>query len=123
MDLQPVAFNWLHLSDLHWNMDGQDILWPNVQDKFYESLTEIYDRCGPWNAVLFTGDLVQRGVPEQFVKLQEKVLDPLFAHIERLQPERPVFLAVPGNHDLEWPKEELPSAALKFLLNPELFDF
>jgi hypothetical protein len=34
--------------------------------------------CGPWDAVLFTGDLVQSGESAQFKEMQTEVLDPLW---------------------------------------------
>jgi 3',5'-cyclic AMP phosphodiesterase CpdA len=90
-----VAFNWLHLSDLHLGMGGEAHLWPNIRDQFFEDLTELHKTCGPWDAVLFTGDFVQRGSKEEFDKLNE-LLDPLWVHLASLGPT-PVLLAVPGN--------------------------
>jgi 3',5'-cyclic AMP phosphodiesterase CpdA len=55
------TFNWLHLTDLHLGMAGQKHLWPNIRDIFYDDLRKPHKQCGPWDAVLFTGDLVQRG--------------------------------------------------------------
>ncbi|NQZ10684.1 MAG: metallophosphoesterase [Algicola sp.] len=97
-----VAFNWLHLSDLHLGMGGQAHLWPNIRDQFFDDLTELHKTSGPWDAVLFTGDFVQRGSKEEFDKLNE-LLDQLWAHLAPLG-STPVLLAVPGNHDLVRPK-------------------
>ncbi len=52
------CFSWLHLTDFHYGLKGQDCLWPTLRDPFLDSLAELHDRCGPWHAVLFTGDLV-----------------------------------------------------------------
>jgi 3',5'-cyclic AMP phosphodiesterase CpdA len=52
------SFSWLHLTDFHYGLKGQDCLWPTLRQPFLESLAALYERCGPWDAVLFTGDLV-----------------------------------------------------------------
>ncbi len=106
-----VAFNWLHLSDLHLGMGGQAHLWPNIRDQFFEDLTELHEICGPWDAVLFTGDFVQKGSKEEFDKLDE-LLDQLWAHLKPLG-STPVLLAVPGNHDLVRPNPK--KAAVRML--------
>jgi hypothetical protein len=64
--MAKTSFSWLHLTDLHYGLKGQDCLWPNLREPFLESLGPLHDRCGPWDAVLFTGDLVQSGKSEQF---------------------------------------------------------
>jgi len=93
-----TSFNWLHLTDLHLGMNGQTHLWPNIRDVFFKDLSKLHDSCGPWDAVLFTGDLVQKGSEEEFKKLDE-LLDQLWIHLQSLG-SNPVLLAVPGNHDL-----------------------
>jgi Calcineurin-like phosphoesterase len=51
--------------------------------------------------VLFSGDLTQSGLPEQFAQLTE-ILEQIRTHLLRFQRD-PVFLCVPGNHDLVRP--------------------
>lgn len=68
-----------------------------------ESLSPLHDQCGPWHAVLFTGDLVQSGESAQFEKMQVEVLDPLWEKLRELGSGDAVLLAVPGNHDLYRP--------------------
>ncbi len=104
------AFNWLHLTDLHRDQTGQKHLWPNVESAFHDDLGRLHERCGPWHAVLFTGDLVQKG--EKFAEMQEEVLAPLWKRLQKLG-SSPVLLAVPGNHDLQRPKK---SAAVRQLV-------
>jgi 3',5'-cyclic AMP phosphodiesterase CpdA len=109
-------FNWLHLTDLHWGLDGQDSLWPNARTAFFDDLEKIHERSGPWNAVLFTGDFVQQGKREEFEQLEEKVLGPLWQHLDKLGSGKAQLLAVPGNHDLTRPDAKKPAPALKWLL-------
>ncbi len=96
------TIRWLHLTDLHVGMSDQDWLWPRMQDKFREDLQRIHETARPWDLVLFTGDLVQKGT--EYAKLEDKFRD-LWAWFEELQPGRPPqLLAVPGNHDLQRPE-------------------
>lgn len=107
-----ASIGWLHLSDLHQGMDGQSILWPRVRKAFFDDLDWLHKKSGPWDMVLFTGDLTQRGSATEFDELT-KTLDKLWDHIARLQPGiEPALLAVPGNHDLERPAK---SPAVKVL--------
>ena len=55
------AFNWLHLSDLHYGLGGQGPLWPNVRESFFKDLERVLPRIGTVHCVCFTGDLVQSG--------------------------------------------------------------
>lgn len=96
-------FAWLYLTDLHYGLDGQDCLWLNLLQPFLNNLTRLHDRCGPWHAVLFTGDLVQSAKPEQFQAMQQEFLDPLWERLHGLGSGEANLLAVPGNHDLSRP--------------------
>ncbi len=118
-------FNWLHLTDLHFGLAGQEQLWPNIREAFFEDLRRLHDRTGPWDAVLFTGDFVQRGDRKEYERLDAEVLGPLWEQLRKLGSGEAVLLAVPGNHDLVRPigpkDTRKPTAAEKFLLKPELF--
>jgi hypothetical protein len=119
------AFSWLHLTDFHYGLNGQDCLWPNLREPFLESLEALDVLCGPWQAVLFTGDLVQSGESAQFARMQAEVLDPLWQKLTSLGSGDAVFLAVPGNHDLYRPRPELPDfddPAMETLLRQGGFD-
>jgi len=95
-----TTIRWLHLTDLHVGMDDQDWLWPRMQSKFREDLTTIHPTAGPWDLVLFTGDLVQKGT--EYAQLEE-IFGEIWRWFEELQPGHPPqLLAVPGNHDLQW---------------------
>jgi internalin A len=116
------AFNWLHLTDLHFGLGGQPFLWPNVRQVFFDDLARLYERCGPWHAVLFTGDLTQTGHRDEFVALNEKVLAPLWDKLTELGSKDAVLLAIPGNHDLQRPDSKRPTAALRQLLRKDGFE-
>jgi hypothetical protein len=113
-------FSWLHLTDLHYGLSGQAPLWPNVKESFFEDLSRLHEHTGPWSVVLFSGDLVQQGTRDEFTKLEELVLGPLWAWMKTLGSE-PHLLAVPGNHDLIRPDSKKPSAALRQLLRRDGF--
>jgi predicted phosphodiesterase len=115
------SFNWLHLSDLHFGQHGQAPHWPNVLEAFWKDLDTLHEKSGPWDAVLFTGDLVQSGSETEFKELEDKVLGPLWVHLAKLGSKTPVLLAVPGNHDLVRPEPEKPKAALRLILQKNAF--
>lgn len=110
------SFRWLHLTDLHFGLRGQAILWPNIREVFWDDLKMLHEKTGPWDAVLFTGDLVQSGSEDEFNELEEKVLGPLWAHLAQLGTKDAVLLAVPGNHDLVRPDSKKPKPAVRLLL-------
>lgn len=97
-----TSIRWLHLTDFHQGMGGQKWLWPGMREQVFEDLTRLREKMGgPWDLVLFTGDLTQKGSPEEFQAF-EKNLDRLWEHLRTLGPA-PRLLAVPGNHDLVRP--------------------
>jgi predicted MPP superfamily phosphohydrolase len=100
-----IRFGWLHLSDLH--MGPHRELRDTWEESLFADLRLMHGSSGPWDAVLFTGDLVQAGLKEEFVAL-EGFLDRLWKLMKVLG-SRPVLIPVPGNHDLIRPKPE-PSA-------------
>ena len=119
------TFNWLHLTDLHWGQTGQEHLWPEIRDQFFDDLNDLHAKCGPWQAVLFSGDLVHQGKAEEFKQLEQEVLVPLWKRLKELGSGDATLLAVPGNHDLQRPdlkKVKTLKAALQLLLMPEQFD-
>ena len=110
------AFRWLHLTDLHWGQTGQRPSWPEIRKRFFEDLARLHKKTGPWHAVLFTGDLVQKGDPDEFAQLDSEVFGPLWKCFERLG-SNPILLTVPGNHDLKRPKRKNPT--IDWLLEPQ----
>lgn len=115
------AFSWLHLTDFHYGLKGQDCLWPTLREPFLDSLASLHKRCGPWDAVLFTGDLVQSGESAQFEKMQAEVLNPLWERLRELGSGDAVLLAVPGNHDLYRPNPQEDNPAIDALLDKDGF--
>jgi len=115
------SFSWLHLTDFHYGLKGQDCLWPTLREPFLDSLASLHERCGPWDAVLFTGDLVQSGETAQFEKMQAEVLDPLWEKLRELGSGDAVLLAVPGNHDLYRPNPLEDNPAVDVLLETDGF--
>lgn len=119
--MSKVSFSWLHLTDFHYGLKGQDCLWPTLREPFLDSLAPLHERCGPWDAVLFTGDLVQSGESAQFKEMQAEVLDPLWEKLKELGSGDAVLLAVPGNHDLYRPDSHEDNPAIDALLDKDGF--
>jgi len=94
-------FTWLHLTDLHVGMTNQDWLWPTLKTALYDDLEKIQKLSGGWDAVIFSGDLVQGGDKAEFDKLNF-VLDDLWAKFAELNCS-PDLIVLPGNHDLKRP--------------------
>ena len=104
-----VTFSWLHVTDLHQGQREQALLLPRVQTAFERDLRKLHDQAGPFDLVLFTGDLTQRGAAEEFAAL-DKTLFTIWNCLEALG-SHPVLLAVPGNHDLVRPAPSDPRLA------------
>ena len=100
-----ARFSWLHFSDIHVGMKQFSYLWHNVEETVVEDLTQLHKRTGPWDAILFTGDLAQKGLKDEFKKFDE-ILSGMRTTLRKLGSD-PLFLAVPGNHDLERPNPDL----------------
>ncbi|WP_437943384.1 metallophosphoesterase [Sorangium sp. So ce281] len=100
---RPASVGWLHLTDLHQGMGGTSWLWPNVMATLFDDLARLHDLCGPWDLVLFTGDLTQRGSADEFKKL-DATLDRLWRRFDQLG-SQPLLITVPGNHDLRRPSD------------------
>ncbi|WP_200961181.1 metallophosphoesterase, partial [Acidovorax sp. Root217] len=116
------SFSWLHLTDFHFGLDGQKILWPNLRQPFLDDLAALHEKTGPWDAVFFTGDLVQQGMPDEFNLMQKEVLNRLWEKLAELGSGNAKLLAVPGNHDLCRPNPKSDNAALDKLLEKNGFD-
>ncbi|WP_334035602.1 metallophosphoesterase [Burkholderia cepacia] len=115
------SFSWLHLTDFHFGLHGQNNLWPNLRQSFFEDLAKLHDKTGPWDAVFFTGDLVQQGKPDEFTAMQREVLDRLWKKLTELGSGHAKLLAVPGNHDLCRPDPKADNPAADTLLADDGF--
>ncbi|MEX2260880.1 MAG: metallophosphoesterase, partial [Bryobacteraceae bacterium] len=110
LEVRLATFTWLHLTDLHCGLQPQNWLWPRMHQVFLDDLSVLHDECGPWDLVLFSGDMTQRGGRDEFAKVDE-ILERLWIHMRALG-STPVFFAVPGNHDIERPDPETPEVLL-----------
>ena len=99
-----TTISWLHLTDLHMGMRGQSLLLPSVENDFLNDVGRLHQRCGPFDLVFFTGDLVQSGKAEEFKRVNE-FLSRLWAKLQQLG-SSPILLALPGNHDLVRPTQK-----------------
>ncbi len=98
-------FSWLHFTDLHVGVTGSNYLWPDVVDEILIDLEKLHKQSGPWDAIFFTGDLTQKGTESEFQQLTQ-TLNHIREHIAALGSD-PIFLAVPGNHDLVRPDSQI----------------
>ena len=89
----------LHLSDLHVGKERPEDGWRVERvmgDAWARNLREIA-ADGPIDLVCFTGDLAQKGKPDEYVGVRE-VID---AVLESVGCPRQRFFCVPGNHDID----------------------
>lgn len=99
-------FRWLSISDVHVGLPAPNWLWPGLKGAFYDDLARLYDRAGPWHAVLFSGDVAQSGSAADFCVATDILLD-LWSNFDRLGVQ-PALFVIPGNHDVRWPSAERP---------------
>ena len=97
-------FRWLHLTDLHLGMAEQASLWPNVEEIFLKDLKGLFDRIGPWDAVLISGDITQKGAEAEFKEVDNLLLK-LWTNFKEWG-FTPAIFAIPGNHDLARPQNK-----------------
>ncbi|MCI0537770.1 MAG: metallophosphoesterase, partial [Verrucomicrobiales bacterium] len=110
-----TTFRWLHLTDLHLGMPGQQSLWPNVEEMFLKDLDYLRTQVGPWDLLLFTGDITQRGTKPEFDEV-DKLLQKLWSRFNDWG-FAPKLLAIPGNHDLLRPIDKSDLALVALLHN------
>src|SRR5689334_10053871 len=114
------SVGWLHLTDLHRGMTLQGCLWPNIEREFLQDLERLHDKCGPWDLLLWSGDMVQQGTTTEFSKFTD-TLNRLYSKLRNLGSD-PVLLTVPGNHDLRRPDPNSPELKrlLKWNSDPDI---
>jgi hypothetical protein len=113
-----TAFRWLHFTDLHFGMSGQLSLWPNVEQVLLDDLDYLREQVGPWDLVIFTGDLTQGGTKAEFDAL-DTLLHKIWSRFADWE-MTPQLLAIPGNHDLVRPDDETNPALITLLRNWQL---
>lgn len=89
----------LHLSDLHIGDKYQKGLMSQTKKVVFEDIEYILGKLESVDIVFFTGDLVQKGTQEEFVLVEEFLID-LWKLFEKYG-QNPYLFCVPGNHDLE----------------------
>jgi len=99
----PRPIRWLHLSDLHLGCRGEDLWW-QMQEEWEPSVKEMARRLGPPDLLLISGDLANRGAPEEYAKV-DRLLDTLLGWLrDATGAPDPLIVAIPGNHDLQRPQ-------------------
>lgn len=102
--MASTTFSWIHLTDFHYGLDGQDTLWPNLRKPFFDDLAEMHKRTGPWQVVFFTGDLVQQGRAQEFAAMQREVLVQPRRAAPRLRPARLPAVRLPRHRHQRRPR-------------------
>lgn len=97
-----TTFNWLHVTDVHFGLEGQGWLWPKVKHDLLGDLRKVNDRVGGFDVVFFTGDFTQSGNAAEF-DLAAKELEWLWGTLWK-SGRAPVLCPIPGNHDLTRPE-------------------
>jgi predicted MPP superfamily phosphohydrolase len=96
-------------------MAQQTAFLPTIKDKFFDDIAYLYEKSQPWDLVVFTGDLTQKGDAEEFKKL-DGFLEELWKKFDQLGVKpQPSLVAVPGNHDLVRLKDEEDDPYIKLL--------
>ena len=103
-------FKWLHLTDLHVGQSSHNWLWPNFKKVFTDDLERIIKQVGGIDALIFSGDLTQKALPEEFESFTN-LLSELYERFDQWG-SKPLFFSVPGNHDLTRPDPEMQESLL-----------
>lgn len=96
---RDVQFNIIHISDLHMGMSGQKWMWPTFKTIFFNDLRNQYEKTGPWDLVIFSGDLTQSAHADEYAALTAALTE-LWDLFNALGCSPKLFV-VPGNHDLQ----------------------
>ncbi len=111
----PRRISFLHLSDRHFQVDSdRERYWPTVQQEFFKDINSMAGtHGGPPRFVIFSGDLAYSGAEDEY-KLAEEFFRELSEHCQFAKGTLLPIFAVPGNHDLTWPRDDpTPYAALR----------
>ncbi|MEH3064692.1 MAG: metallophosphoesterase [Methylobacterium radiotolerans] len=99
--MPQIDVSWLHLTDLHVGMTEQKWLWPTVKHALFDDIARIRENVPDIDLVIFSGDLVQRGIQDEFDRL-DQILSELWEKFISLGCN-PALFHVPGNHDIARP--------------------
>lgn len=92
------GLRWLHLSDLHRGQPGEQTRWATAKEPFLADLRMQCRKFGPPHFVVVTGDLAFSGQKREYESVRL-----VFDEIDAATEYRPLWITVPGNHDLRWP--------------------
>jgi hypothetical protein len=109
--MRPTNLGILHLTDLHAGQPSHDDNYPHMREGFFGDLAKCHQQCGPWDLVVFSGDLTYKGSEPEF-GIVDRFLEELHRHLQKLGSNDPLLLAVPGNHDLSRPADPANGAVL-----------
>jgi predicted MPP superfamily phosphohydrolase len=98
--MSDVRLGILHLTDLHVGQPEHENYFPTIRTEFLLDLERCYAKSGPWDLVVFSGDLAFSGTKQQYQAV-EKFIKELQNKLIALGSPDAVLLAVPGNHDLQ----------------------
>ena len=114
--MDSERFTYLHLTDFHCGAPHDQWLWSDdVENVFFEELGRSLEALTePLDLVLFSGDLAFSGQTKEYARVKT-VLRDLERVIWDKSGSRPVFLHVPGNHDVD--KQASPPAEVKFAIS------
>ncbi len=100
-DTDVPKFTWLHLTDLHVGMSLGKAEWPGAEYQVLQDLTRSVSLAkSPVDIIIFTGDLTQQANATEYAEL-DRTLAIIRKTVVDAGGGDPIFLAVPGNHDLE----------------------
>lgn len=97
---------WMHLTDLHVGMAGQEWQWPHLKNLFFDDLERQAKRVSQIKFVLFSGDFVQKGKKEEYQKFNGVLIE-IWDKLKELGAD-PSLIHIPGNHDLLRPDDQEP---------------
>lgn len=110
------SISYLHFSDLHIGLESQKTLMPKFKKDLHDDIKRLHRKTGGWDIVFFTGDFVQKGIAQEF-EMATEFLHELWVIFNTLGCN-PIFIGVPGNHDLDWGTNPF-NPSLKILLDWE----
>jgi hypothetical protein len=111
MQMTNVTLRILHVTDLHMGQPNQERVYHTMWESFFNDLERCHKRSGPWDVIVFSGDLAFSGTREQFEQV-DRFLSELHSAVESFSSTKPVLLAVPGNHDLSRPSSAVDPVAM-----------
>ncbi len=100
-----MSLRWLHVSDLHAGGPGT-ALRNALMDALASDIQTMALEVGPPALILFTGDLAYSGEADEYAEV-DGVLTRIRGWLAEVHPgaPTPLLFAVPGNHDLQRPRE------------------